>query len=519
MTQAGKTVRVRTSAQILLSAAEAFPALERAFLNAQTEVWASFCVFDLATLLRSEEGLAVGATWFDLILHTLQRGIAINIVISDFDPIMRTAQHRRTWKSVRMLRAAADLAEPDARLSVSPAMHAAETGVLPRLMLWPYVIKRLFRTTGWLNRLPVAEQDATLRDMPGLAEQICRRTDGRYRPRLAHLPRLFPGTHHQKLAVFDRKKLYLGGLDLDERRYHTPGDNCPGAETWHDVQLMMEGPVVAEAQAHLETFQTVVAGRQTPGPQRRLLRTLSRRRAFELPFFSSENLANEIATAHVALARRSDSLIYIETQFFSDRPLARLFADLARAKPLLQMILILPAAPKDSAYEGRDGIGARMGAYLQGRALGILRQGFENRVFVGGGAQPRHPGGTDHDRTRGEPIIQAYAKVSVFDENAAIVSSASLNGRSLNLDTEAGVYLKTPREVAELRRRIMTHWLPRDAAPAFFESTTALATWRDLAWDNAAKQPDERRGIILPYDMNAGEQSGRLLPRKREAMM
>lgn len=74
---------------IFVTAAEAYPALERAFLAAESEISAGFRVFDLRTGLRSPEGQAIGATWFQLIVHTLKRGVANSIVLSDFDPIAR----------------------------------------------------------------------------------------------------------------------------------------------------------------------------------------------------------------------------------------------------------------------------------------------------------------------------------------------------------------------------------------------------------------------------------------------
>ena len=45
---------------ILVTAAEAYPALERAFLSAETEIVAGFRVFDLKTGLHSPEALAIG---------------------------------------------------------------------------------------------------------------------------------------------------------------------------------------------------------------------------------------------------------------------------------------------------------------------------------------------------------------------------------------------------------------------------------------------------------------------------
>ena len=46
----GKVKRV----DVLLTAQEAFPVLERAFLGARTEIWARFRVFDLSTKLRAQ---------------------------------------------------------------------------------------------------------------------------------------------------------------------------------------------------------------------------------------------------------------------------------------------------------------------------------------------------------------------------------------------------------------------------------------------------------------------------------
>ncbi|MGB5067319.1 MAG: phospholipase, partial [Albidovulum sp.] len=109
--------------RVLLTAREAFPALERAVLAAKREIWGSFRIFDPATTLRSPEARAVGTTWFDLIRYTLARGVAIHMVISDFDPICWSAGHRDTWRAVRMFLAAAELAGPGAKLTITPAMH------------------------------------------------------------------------------------------------------------------------------------------------------------------------------------------------------------------------------------------------------------------------------------------------------------------------------------------------------------------------------------------------------------
>ncbi len=514
--QAG-TVRdiKRTSTQVFITGSEAFPALERAFLEARVEIHASFRIFDLRTRLRSPEGLAVGSTWFDLIVHVLRRGVALHIRITDFDPIARSALHRGTWRSIRMLHAAAELAGPAARLEAIAAMHPARTGLLIRLAFWPVVQRRMDRICRWLNRQDPATRAAAMRDMPGLARRLWQKADGTFHTRRFRVPRLYPATHHQKLAVFDRRKLYIGGLDLDERRYDTPQHDRPAAQTWHDVQVMMEGPVVAEAQNHLETFMAVTEARMDPSPQRRLLRTLSRRKRLKIWNYVPVTVAHELQQGHEALADRAQRLIYLETQFFRSLSLARRLARTARANPKLTLILILPAAPEDVAFENHFGLDVRYGEYLQARALRILRKGFGPRMFVGGAAQPRRAGretDLDRDRLQDAPIIYIHAKVSIFDDTAAIVSSANLNGRSLRWDTEAGVYLNVPRDVEELRRRAMAHWLPMNAGAAFFDPDTAAQAWARLAMQNLNRPPEERQGFILPYDLRISEKFGQSVP-------
>lgn len=509
--------------KLLLTAQEAYPELERMVLAAEREIWGSFLVFDLATRLRSPEARELGETWFDLIVDTLRRGVAIHIVISDVDPVLRGAMHRAAWRTMRMFVAAAVCAGPDARLRVMPAMHASETGIVPRLAFWPVILFKLARTARWLNNLPDDMRTAALRDMPGVLRCLRLRPNGRFRPRLWPVPRLFPGTHHQKLAVIDRKSLYVGGLDLDERRYDSPAHDRVTQQTWHDVQLRIDGgSPVSSAQAHLETFLSTVEGRQPPVAAPGLLRTLSRRRRHPNLHLGPEPLVAEIYDAHVAAIAGARRLIYMETQYFRDRRVAKHLAAAASANPALSLILILPGAPDDLAFKHKTGLDVRGGEWLQSRCLRRLERAFGPRLFVGGPAQRRrwrstHPLG--RDKLHDAPIIYVHAKLSVFDDDIAIVSSANLNGRSMRWDTEAGVQLDEPGTVAALRHRVMAHWLPPDAAPGYTDPRRAVRLWRALALNNAALPPERRQGFILPYDVEKAERDGRMVPLLPEEMV
>lgn len=497
--------------RVFLTAAEAFPALEEAVLGATHRISASFRVFDPDTRLRSDAGRAVGATWQDLIAHVLARGVAVRMVLADFDPIGRDGLHRQAHRSLRGLHAAAAQAGPDARLDAVAVRHPSRISPALRAGLWPFALARLRGMCRDLNAAPPDDRDRRLAEMPALAAMLTTTPTGRLRPRPWPMPHLFPVTHHQKLAVIDDRQLYIGGLDLDERRFDTKRHDRDADQTWHDVQVMVTGPIVAEARAHLDSFLDVTAGRAPPPAARHLLRTLSAPyrggQGGGIARFSPRRVCHDIADAHHRLLGQAERLVYLETQFFRDLRLARALAVRAQARPDLGLVLMLPAAPEDVAFSTTYGIDARFGEYLQTRALRIVRRAFGARMFVGSPAQPRRDADSRAPRARlvGAPIVYIHAKVSIFDDSAAIVSSANLNGRSFYWDTEAGVLLRTRPEVAHLRRRVMGHWLPPDPPEDLFDPARAVAAWRRLGTDNAARRPEDRQGFVLPYDIARAE--------------
>lgn len=243
--------------EVLITAEQAWPAFERAVLEAREEVTGSFRLFDLDTALLSPEAKAVGATWADLLADALRRGVRVRLVVSDFDPVMAAPLHAAAQKTLARAKDIAAGLEPEAaaRFSVVAALHPARAGLLPRLAFSPFVLRKL-------RRLPKRLQPPAAR-RPGL-------------------PQLYPVSHHQKIAVVDREVLYIGGLDQNRRRYDTWDHDLPAHETWADVQLLLRGPEAVEAADHLDRFQDEIALRKTPPRGRSIRRTMSvpRRAAF-----------------------------------------------------------------------------------------------------------------------------------------------------------------------------------------------------------------------------------------------
>lgn len=506
-------------AEILLTASEAYPALERVFLSARHEILGSFLVFDLSTELRSQEGRAIGKNWFDLIVHTLRRGVEIKLVVSDFDPVVRAALHRQAWHSVRMFQAALELAGPGAKGRLSAALHPSTAGWFPRFLIYPVILARLIRTAGWLNRLDWRYRLTALRDMPGVARRLRQMEGGLIRPRLWPIPRLFPATHHQKMAVIDGRKLYIGGMDLNERRFDDLAHERPAEETWHDLQLLLTGAIAQKAREHLLSFRAAAAGVERQPPSAPFLTTMSHHRNTGFAIGPSPK-EDGVFQAHLQEIERAKRFIYLETQYFRDQRLARALAAAAKRNPDLRLILILPGAPEELAFEHREGVDSRFGEWLQAQSLRKIKRAFGARLFIGSAAQ-RRSSNENHIRARlsGAPLIYIHSKLSIFDHHSAIVSSANLNGRSMRWDTEAGVLLNDPRLVAQLRARCMAHWLPEHPAHAYFDDGTAVNFWRGLALSNSAKSPENREGFLLPYDLRAAERWGSPMPFLPEEMV
>ncbi len=504
--------------QILITASEAYPALERCFLEAKSTISAGFRVFDPQTHLRSPEALAIGQTWQDLVEHTLRRGVAFRIVLTDFDPVVRPSLHRSTHLAAEGLRQAAERSGRPELLTLVVSMHAGRVGIAPRLLLWPKIIGEVKAELARLNALPKDRAEADLALMPGFVPHITG-THPDLRARLLPIPPLVPATHHQKVAVFDDEALFVGGLDLNDRRYDTQEHNQPGDETWADVQLLLRGPAAAEARRHLEELDDVIGAKMRPTPAPNLLRTLSSRHRWPAFRMAPKVLLSQVERAHLRHIGQARSLIYLESQYLRSTAMAKALAARAREMPDLQLLLVLPAAPEEVAFEDATKSDSRYGEYMQAKCVDRVIRAFGKRVFIMAPGQPRPTNQSGRATVAGSPLVYLHSKVSVFDQQTAIVSSANLNGRSLRWDTEVGVELTEPATVQDLYTRCLRHWLPDDAGPQYFDEANLVANWRALAKENAASRPDERQGFVLPYPSAVARRFGRNLPGVPEEMV
>ncbi|WP_439534186.1 phospholipase D family protein [Polymorphobacter sp.] len=515
----------------LILACEMYPALERLALDAESTLFLAFRVFDPTTKTRSDEALALGLNdWTALIRHTVERGVIVRLLLTDFEPAFADQLHSASWRTFKVLREMAEHLSEDAleRMEMMIVQHPGEVG---------WALRQLLRIPAGLGmrkalaRLAGLDEDDPLSVRPGLW-RYARDLRGTARYRRGGAPRLWPATLHHKFAVADARRGIIGGIDVNERRWETPAYDQPADESWHDISLAVDGPVAGDMAEHfrrlwndalpryreITKFWMTGAEREltveplddmpepfTPPPavgkgKMQLLRTLSRRN--RQPFASGPRReVRELMAAHRQLILSARDVLYIEAQFFRSRRAASWVVQAARRSSSLQIIIVLPQAPEEVAFDGGGNNPAhRHGEWQQSRALGYLRKRLGARVglYALGRRKSLEPEEREFIATRGTAfgagMIYVHAKLLIADDRAALVSSANMNGRSFSWDSELGVLWEQPDAVQAFRQRLWQQLLGED-----LPLENAGARWREIAEANVALAPEDRQGFVLPY--------------------
>ncbi|MDR7273983.1 phospholipase D family protein [Catenuloplanes atrovinosus] len=329
------------------------------------------------------------------------------------------------------------------------------------------------------------------------------------------------GSHHQKLVVLrhpgapERDVAFAGGIDLCHSRRDTAahhgdpqavrmspryGEHPP----WHDVQLMLRGPVVgaldltfrerwtdphpldarsplawardlsAGADLHADSLPEPLPDPPECGPHAvQVLRTypdLTLDRGY--PF--APDGERTVARGYTKAIRRARRLIYLEDQYLWSAEVATLFADALRANPGLHLVAVVPRHPDvDGAFALPPNLVGRA------EAIAVCRRAGGDRVHV-----------FDVENHAGDPVY-VHAKVCVADDVWASVGSDNFNRRSWTHDSELSCAVLDPGGTfaRDLRLRLWREHLdradgddadlidPASAIAAITESARRLDEW------------------------------------------
>ena len=254
-------------------------------------------------------------------------------------------------------------------------------------------------------------------------------------------------SHHQKIAVFDRKLAVCGGIDLtydrwdtrdhleyDPRRVNWPG-NTHGP--WHDITVMMTGPIVGALFDLCDTRWQVAGGKPLERPERPAKKPwpdqleahfedveigLSRTRAE----CGEVTEVHEVEELFLALIARAKRFIYIENQYFTSRKIAEAIAERLSEPDPPEIVIIHP--------RNADG-------WLEQQAMDHARDLVAEAVET---ADARDCFEIYVPYT-GDTPIYVHAKLMIVDDEVLRIGSSNLNNRSLGLDSECDTTLDTAR--------------------------------------------------------------------------
>jgi|GEM_PF-357950 len=530
----------------LIEAADMYPALERLVLGAESQVHLAFRIFDPNTRTRSDEARALGlADWTAVIRHVVMRGVVVRLLLADFEPVMAHDLHAGSWRTFHTLRDMSATLPDDRRdgFEMIVIQHEGELGWGWRHLLRLPMRLRIARV---LDELQRRERDieALLHARPGIWRRH-RIVGGRARHKSGPPPRIWPSTYHQKFAVVDGRVAILGGLDVNERRWDTPEHPQPAPQSWHDISCRLEGPAVADCAEHFRRLWNAemprfreIAGEWMDGTDKKLvldpldpieaapvspppvgearvqvLRTLSKhdQRLFA---FGPRAHIRELEAAHRKIVFTAERLLYVEAQFFRFQAAARWVVERARQAPGLNVVVVLPNAPEEVAFDGDRSPAHQHGEWLQARALDYMKRHLGERIgFFALARRARASGeerehAPDRGTAYGSGVIHVHSKLLIADDNACLVSSANINGRSFRWDTEFGMLWQDPDTIRTFRRRLWQQLLDWPEPPDW-DLGEALARWREIALGNIRVEPDRRRGFIVPHQTGRTRRFGR----------
>lgn len=519
----------------LIEASETYPALEEAISGAKSTVHMAYWTIDPSLPLVSDRK---GRDWFDLIAETVDRGVRVRIIVADFDPVLGIDYHGAAWSSYRKFLSLANELNDNARsrLEVFCSRHEARVGTAVRILGQAVIQGHLADAVEELNCVlqESGSEEATRRCglVPGLWAHI--EFDGQgYKSKPLALPSVYPAAHHEKLCVVDDRTIFLGGLDINARRYDdlNHNDELP----WHDVACRLTGPAAQLFADHFRTrwneeqrdflsfiddlepprgvppLETPILSKLDPAPKPEgrhtgsaavaPLRTMSRQAKSS---FSRTPAADctEILEGYASAIGKAERIIYIETQFLRSQTIVDHLTARAEAQSGLELIVLLPVFPDDALVPGEPHLATKKGLHLQALAISRLEESFGSRfgVFTLIRSGPAEPDPlAEPKRTRGN-IVYVHAKVMTVDEDLAIIGSANLNDRSMFTDTETAAAWRHGTEVKHFRDRLWKHALGVDASGW---QDHYVKRFSDHAIRNASLPSGERTGFIVPMPRDA----------------
>ena len=245
----------------------------------------------------------------------------------------------------------------------------------------------------------------------------------------------FPQVMHAKVLVVDAADAFLTGASFvngywDDARHAAAGAPDAGAGTGdrplHDVAVRLRGSAAyALGEWFADLWSGAAGGDAAPptmpppapdaavgGASVQVLRTLP-------DAVPTRGARTEILDAYLDAIGRARSCIYLESQYFSARPIARAVRAALDAHPALELILVLNQNPDVTAYRAWQDARLAEHGLLDHARVGVF-------ALWSATASRRAPGAAELTQ------VFVHSKVATIDDAWATLGTANLDGASLH---------------------------------------------------------------------------------------
>ena len=245
------------------------------------------------------------------------------------------------------------------------------------------------------------------------------------------------GVQHCKMVITDENRAVVIGSPFSQRYFDFPSHKIEGphrgsntADLLHDLSVGVVGPAVRDLYDTFRTYwneditenerlpESPVPAKETGGEDGiskvQVVRTRSKTRFDDRKKAGSSEKG--ILEGYLRAFAAAEHYIYLENQYFTDSGITEGLVEVLKAKPFLQLILVVPIKPDVITYPRR-----------QGHRIEQLREAGGDRV----GVFTRWSYDENHPRPWVAPVY-IHAKGAVIDDSWATIGSANLDGLSLD---------------------------------------------------------------------------------------
>ncbi len=294
-------------------------------------------------------------------------------------------------------------------------------------------------------------------------------------------------TQHQKLVIIDSDFAVCGGIDLTNGRWDTrahleddPGRERPNGECydpWHDVVMLVEGPVARELEELGMMRWRRAGGKVLPPvtPQEDSAWPDDLEAEFEdvevgiartWPAIDGEGKIDEVEELFLQQIAAAKHFIYAENQYFASRSIGEAIAKRMTEDDPPEVVIVHPETAEGWLEE-------KTMNPARNELVQALREIDEHNRFH---LYAPYSGNTQ---------VYVHAKLLIVDDRVLRIGSANFNNRSMGLDSECDVFIDCDRPgndhamsgIRKIRESLLAEHLglPVEDMPGLLEKHGSMA--------------------------------------------